>query len=476
MTSKAPLLQVALALIIGIVAQSFLEGGSLWFYATILLVVLAAIAFEIFRHESRPLLWCAFATLGLCSATIAHPEPAIEPAGQRLLLISRIESQPTVKGRWQTCHSRILAYRDTTRGWVARRGVTLLSLDTSIRVSVGHVVSYQARIYPVDSSYGRYLTRRGIFGRTYGYRVQLLSQEPAHISTLANIRSQAVHKLNQVDSSALCSALIVGDRSSLERDLRRDYARVGVAHVLAISGLHVGILFAMLNLALGWLRLFRYGVQIEAAVVILLLWGYAALGGFSPSVLRAVIMFSLFEIGILLSRSGSSLNTLSAAAIVLLLWDPMVLYDLGFQLSFLAMLGIVTLYNPIYGLLRVRFAPLRWLWSLTVVSLTAQLFTLPLTVYTFGQIPLVGLLLNPIVWFTLPVIIIGGVLFLVSGWSFCGEVAAWMAGIQNHIVLWSASHRWVALEGVELGIWWMLFYYVLLIVFVVLLIGRKGSK
>lgn len=212
---------------------------------------------------------------------------------------------------------------------------------------------------------------------------------------------------------ALVKALVLGLRDELDNEQKDAFVKSGTIHVLAVSGTHVGFIYAMLLFMFGW-----WGggakARISRGVVILLaLWGYAGLTGACPSVLRATFMFSLFTLAGMSARRADALNSLFAAALVLLLWDPHMLIEIGFQLSFLAVLGIILF----YGALQRLWVPNNWLvgqiWSLTVMSLAAQTLTTPLSLYLFKAFPVWFLPANLIVVTAAGIAVYGAVALLV---------------------------------------------------------------
>ncbi len=526
--ANTPLFEIVVPLAAGIVcAESFFgigydastgaSSGTGWL-AWLLIFAACAIACAllwIFRKQKRPTLWLGCAAVGFLLALHSRTEQVI-PKGERLHFISRIDNEPIVKGRWQQSESTIYAYAlhdslSNTRGeWLPTTEKTILNVDTSQRIAIGDIVEYRARMYPIDSAYGRYMARKGITGRSYTWRIETLhgsdttflqrvrvargllsrrfdrgrsrgssmghsvgNKEEESIrgnqyqtGTLLwpeggnNAQAGATHNADTPNPhSALMRSLATGDRSTFDRSLRNDYTRTGTAHILAISGMHVGIIFMVLNLLLGWMRLFPRGRYWMGGLVIVLLIAYAFLTGLSPSVLRAVIMFSLLQVGLMLSRHTNQLNTLCAAALLLLLWNPLVLYDYSFQLSFAAMLGIITLYKPVVKLWNPKWKPLRWLWSLTVLGLVAQAGAQPLATYHFGQWPLAGIVLSPVIWFTVPAIVIGSLAYLACGWEWLYSLTHRIAAWQNNLVERMSSQSWVVIEHVEMPAWVCLLIY-----------------
>jgi competence protein ComEC len=189
--------------------------------------------------------------------------------------------------------------------------------------------------------------------------------------------------------------------------------------------MHVSILYGVLLFLLKPMERRRAGKWTVAILSLSLLWMYGFVTGLTPSVLRAVTMFSFVAVAKPLGRSGSILNTLAASAFVLILFDPWLICAAGFQLSYLAVLGIVLLYRPIYHLMEFRWAWADWIWQITCVSIAAQVATLPVTLYYFHQFPPWFLLANLFVIPASTIILLGGILLLL--FSPLSLVAGWIA-------------------------------------------------
>jgi competence protein ComEC len=220
------------------------------------------------------------------------------------------------------------------------------------------------------------------------------------------------------------SALILGNRDFIDRDLRQRFADAGAVHILAVSGLHVGIIYIFLLTLLRRVLRIRKG-WIGLALILSILWGYAGITGFSPSVLRASTMFSFIALGKISGRFGNTYNMIAGSALVLLMLDPLLLTQPGFQLSYLAVLGI-SFYFPHF---RAWFLPSSRLgdklWSLVCVSLAAQLATFPISVYYFNQFPTYFLFTNAVVIPLTTVILYGGLVWTATMWvPWLGSVLA----------------------------------------------------
>lgn len=196
---------------------------------------------------------------------------------------------------------------------------------------------------------------------------------------------------------AVLVALTLGQKGMLDFDTRNNFGGAGAMHVLAVSGLHVGIIYFVFDMLIGLFFKKKKKNWRKSVFVIVLLWFYAFVTGFSPSVNRATTMFSLVSLGAAFSQKSQTYNTISITAFALLYLNANVLYDIGFQLSFAAVIGIVYFQPIIKPFYKTENFVMKWIWELIVVSISAQIGTLPLSLYYFGQFPVYFLLANLIV-------------------------------------------------------------------------------
>lgn len=266
---------------------------------------------------------------------------------------------------------------------------------------------------------------------------------------------------------ALAKALLLGQRDELDGDQRTAFVRSGTIHVLAVSGMHVGLIYAVLSMLLGWWGEGQRARLARGVVILLALWAYAGLTGGSPSVLRASLMFSLFTLANMASQRTDHLNSLFAAALILLLWDPTMLWSISFQLSFLAVLGIILFYKPLRGLWSPKQKLLRGIWSLAVVSISAQLLTGPVSLLLFKAFPVWFLPAN-IVVVTLVGFAVNGSLLVMLLYKvpLLGDVVTWCVGK----LLWSIGWftdlvaGWpMAYPAIRIGGWDVLWLYVVML-------------
>jgi competence protein ComEC len=252
---------------------------------------------------------------------------------------------------------------------------------------------------------------------------------------------------------ALATALVLGVTDGLDNELLSAYKATGAMHVLAVSGLHVGILYGILLFALKPLHRLKFGPWILAGISILVLWGYAFVTGLSPSVLRAVTMFSFVALAKPAGHRTNIYNTLAASAFCVLWYDPFFLMSVGFQLSYLAVLGIVYMQSGLYNLWEPNNRWLDEMWKVTCVSIAAQLATVALGLFYFHQFPNYFLLSN---LFVIPgsfLVLLLGLAILVTGFippiaSALGFVMEWIIKALNFIVFAIEDFPFSVIENV----------------------------
>jgi competence protein ComEC len=258
--------------------------------------------------------------------------------------------------------------------------------------------------------YRRYLEVRGFTGSTF-VRSRNWQKTQVSLKSLSRIertklfflqlRSRLLCRLSRQgledESYAVVAAMALGDKSALSKELKDVYSQTGASHVLALSGLHLGIIYTLLSL----LTVGRRRRMVSQALLVLSIWAFVFLVGLPSSVVRAAVMLSVYALLSLGHRDKMSVNTLAFTAMMMLMVNPMALYDVGFQLSFMAVFSILVclpLFERVFSrqyLLTHR--PVRWAWSLVSVSCAAQIGVAPLIAYYFGRFSTYFLLTNFIV-------------------------------------------------------------------------------
>ncbi|WP_370089940.1 ComEC/Rec2 family competence protein [Ekhidna sp.] len=259
---------------------------------------------------------------------------------------------------------------------------------------------------PSEFNYKKYLERQAIYSHAFvkSEHVQVAFNNPPSrfLKWAYQIREKASEIIDKniptPRENGIAKALLLGIKDHLDNDIKKAYSSAGAMHVLAVSGLHVGIIYLLIQLVFGKLRQSgKWGKRLFGVISVTIIWTYATVTGLSPSVLRAATMFSLVAISQASAREGNIYNTLGFAAFVLLLFDPYLIYSVGFQLSFAAVIGIVYLQPKLYRLLDFKNLILDKAWAITCVSIAAQLATFPLSAYYFHQFPTYFLVSNLVV-------------------------------------------------------------------------------
>jgi|APCry1669189204_1035204.scaffolds.fasta_scaffold01089_1 competence protein ComEC len=243
---------------------------------------------------------------------------------------------------------------------------------------------------------------------------------------------------------SVAAALLLGYVDDIDSRLKSAFAASGTMHILSVSGMHVGIIFMFLETALSFLAKFRKGIYLKSLIELLFIWVYAAVTGFSPAVLRASASLGFLIIGKTIRRKPEMLNVISASVFFLLIMNPSILTDVGFQLSYLAVTGIVLLYKPIYDLYVTHHWLPNKIWALMAVSIAAQIATLPLSLYYFHRFPNYFIISNLVIVPLSNGIILMGILALaLSSLPFIGNLVIMalkllLIGL-NKSVMWIAS-------------------------------------
>lgn len=292
-----------------------------------------------------------------------------------------------------------------------------------------------------------YWAKKGIFYTAFVGEedYKLIEHQPSNwvIQLMENCRiylSESLSENLKGKELAIAQALILGDKSLLDQEVKNSFTNTGVMHVLAVSGLHIGIIMQILMVVLGY---FPKIISRKKALtlVLIVMWIYAFITGMSPSVVRAVFMFTVLVIAQLAGRQYSTMNALFFTGFSLCLADPFVLYDIGFQLSFLAMLGIFLFYKPIGSLVYIKNKWLHKVWEGTAIGFAAQLMTTPLSLYYFHQFPNYFILTNIGLMASSGLILGAGIFLFATSWwkalsKITGIVLTWIIFLSLAFIEW----------------------------------------
>lgn len=383
-------------------------------------------------------------------------------------------------GNWQSLSGRVIVYLDKAGQTMPRYG--------EVWLVAGAPRPIDPPLNPSEFNYKRYLSYRNIYHQQYlrPFGRQVLAVDPPNrITQLATVVNRwADATITRLVGSraeyAIVNAMILGVRDDLDTELYRAYSAAGAVHILSVSGLHVGILFQVLTLLLGFLAKRRRGRWAMAGLQLTILWFYALVTGFSPPVLRSAGMFSLVILARAFGRQQQLPNTLAASAFFILCFDPYALFSAGFQLSYLAVVGINAWHPSLYQ--SITF-PNKWanrLWELTAVALVAQLITFPLGVFYFHQFPTYFLLANPIVIGMSEILLPLAMATLALSWvPYVGGGLGWLlqktAWLLNYAVTQTGQLPGAAWEGLWLSPLATLLTYAVILAGVTLVLTRNRA-
>lgn len=335
---------------------------------------------------------------------------------------------------------------------------------------------------PHEFDYKRFLSFKNIYHQHFldSATYRIIHNDPPNrlLSYAFDVRSWAASQLSTYISSSrelnIALALVLGVKSGLDNDILHAYAASGAMHVLAVSGLHVGIIYGIVIMLIGRVRRFKGGRWTFALISIFVLWSYALVTGFSPSVLRAVTMFSFIAIADAANRDTNIYNTLAVSALALLLFDPYLIMSVGFQLSFLAVLGIVYIQPRLYYLYVPNSLLMDKVWVITTVALAAQLATFPLGLLYFHQFPTFFFLSNLLVIPGAFVTLCMGLLVIAFSWieilaGWLGKLLEWCIYLINEVVFRIEEIPFSQITDVYTTVfetWLILFTIIILLAFV----------
>lgn len=453
---RNPLLRLAIPLMLGIALGWACNVGTLYAVALFAFSV-AAIFLGMMRIAPKWLFGVGVTVMMFSVGLFAERQQSACKAPQwdegKHECLAQLVEVPAVRGT----NIKVLASLSLSGDSLAERsnGLVYLYFPHTVeaeQLTAGDVIAFEGKILnpknqgnPEEFNIEEYYYIKGITGTSFvpDGKWNIVSSGKKSVQTCAlALRAKVIsfyERLGFADERlALLSALTLGEKRDFPQELKENYSAAGASHILALSGLHLGILYMLLTFFFpvwGHKPVYRF---LREIVVVTALWGFAFVAGLSPSVVRATILFMLISLGRLVGNDSSPLNSLSFAAIVMLLFSPHLLFDVSFQLSFAAVLSILLLVPYLQNLLEVhkRGVLYSYLMNLPILSLVAQLGTLPFVWYHFGVFPLYFLLTNLfVVPLSFVVMLLAVMVWLLSPIVFLARIAAyplgWAVGVMN---------------------------------------------
>ena len=493
---KFPIVLFCICLITGIALNQWVSLAiDYMIYAFLGLVITFSMLYYLGRNQAHKTIWFGLTTVLLMIAfgILIHQfhkplyrsshyvhHVTTDTSAQFILEIKDVLKPNHYNHRYYT---KVISYNDEP---VSGKLLLNISKDTlSPALQVGEIIALRATPEnlptvknPHQFDYKSYLERQYVYLQINSEFSEIL-QTKQYVKSIsyyaAKFRSNAINQLAfyglKGDELAVVNAMLLGQRQDLSETIQENFASAGAIHILAISGLHIGIILLLLNWLLKPLEYIKKGTYFKTAILVLLLWSYAVVAGLSPSVVRAVTMFTAVAIAINLKRANNIYNTLAVSAFVLLLFRPNFLFEVGFQMSYTAVIGIVSIQPVLSKFLTPRFWLTKKLWDIFTVTLAAQASVLPISIYYFHQFPSLFFVTNLVI---LPFLglILGGGFFIIIVASF-GWMSSWIVWLYSKIILglnlfidWVASFENLLIKDIPLSIVELIALFVLIVMLV----------
>ncbi len=332
-----------------------------------------------------------------------------------------------------------------------------IEIGTHLKV-IGSLYVNRKPNNPNQFDYGNYLENKQIYAQLYANAsdIKISTISSKSVSYYASkLRNKIIHNLekNHFNKSELSVvvALLLGQQQDISQEVVRDYQYAGAVHVLSVSGLHVGFILLFITFLLKPFPNTKRASLIKLLIVILSLWAFGILAGLAPSVVRSVTMFSFVAIGMFLRRSINIYNTLAVSALIILLFQPAFLFDVGFQLSYVALFFIVWLQPLLSSIWTPKYKVTSYLWDIITVSFAAQIGTFPMSIYYFHQFPGLFFITNLVILPGMSIILALGLVVMVLAaidvvWLPLLKILEWSIWLLNKIIGWVASFEDFILE------------------------------
>lgn len=408
---RMPMLKVLVPFAAGIALAGW-YALPLWFLAGAF--VLAGLVALLLRSSTGAAVMIV--TAGFAAAQLRVPQPTV-PRGIHTAYEITVEGFPADRGRYASADASVAAWRNPGDGrWHASDARILLYADSLTELQAGERIRCRGTVRPLRGgaeSYRRLMERRGYAGTLWITEQAVLERLPGRHAALHRTAVERLSRLPmEPGAAAVVEAMAAGERRGITPELRTAYSRSGLSHLLAVSGLHTGIVFVLVNLALWWLPLLRRGHLLRNVLAVAAVWLFVAAAGFPPSAVRAAVMCTVLQAALASASEYVGLNALAAAGFGMLVWNPNWLGDISFQLSFVAVAAILAWGVPLCRRCRTRWRALNVVTDAYLIGLVATVATAPLVSHVFGIVPLAGLAINPLAIALAGVVVCGGALWM----------------------------------------------------------------
>jgi competence protein ComEC len=433
--------------------QTALAIACLLLFTALLILNICYLRWRAYRY--KPLITVSFYLLSFLMAgllTAIHKEVLSHTHFTRKpcdFLRIRIEDEPQFIDQIIRCKASVLqSFKDKRKTPASGHLLVSIKLDSAsqFKLAYGDELLIPAQFdtleparNPFQFDTKSWYARQNIYHQTFVKDTNILKTRTeggnALVGWAIRLRKLQVELYNKLlkgsEARAVASTLILGYRADLSAETLAAYSKTGTIHALSVSGMHVGLIYLVLQYALSFMDRRRTGKVVKFILVLSLIWFYALLTGLSPSVLRSVIMLSVYVLAKTFNQQTNSYNILCFSAFCMLIYNPFLLYDVGFQLSYLSVFGLVYLQPKINHWFHFKFSVFNKLWSALSLSLAAQLVTFPLATYYFHQFPVLFLVSNLFILLPMSLIMYLGIIILLTRFYFLGPIFEWLINFTN---------------------------------------------
>jgi competence protein ComEC len=500
---KFPLIGVTISFIIGIILQEY-AAFSLSILFCGILVSAILFGFAWYKNHNALIQNTSFGiatyflstTLGMLTYFVHVDKNAANHYSKQTF-----ETTNAIKGVIQTAlkpNERYVKYVLEINGFNTKiaSGKILLYVPKQSKIVLhsGTEISINESIFPIPKAYNpyqfdyaNYLEKQNIGHQIYlnNYSIKIIKQHQNFnyfIEKLRNTLSDsfAIHHFD-AKTKAIIDALLLGQRVAIDKATITDYSNAGVIHILAISGLHISILYFFLVFLLKPLRSFRFGKEIELLLVLFVLWLFAFLTGLPASVTRAVTLFSFISVGTYFNQSKAIYNAMATSALLILLFSPNAIFDIGFQLSYAAVLSII-LFQPFYKKFHITQNKIAlYFIDLITVSMAAQIGVLPLSLYYFNQLPLLFLLANLVIIPLSSFVLLYGIVLLIFNFVapefsiYLGKLLSFSIRLMNDYIHWIAHFKSGIITNISFSVVMVCTLYLVLTALLFWMYAKKNN-
>jgi competence protein ComEC len=489
-----PLAKISLAFIIGIVSFQYYKPSPIWVFGSVLFCVFLLLVFHLLSRTKNNFK-LIFGVLSLLTSLLLGVASSIihKETYNSLHYINQIKDYENQHLIRLVINEKLKNTQKNTRYISTIRSVDkqqsfgkiILNIKKpnqidSIKIGaelnvIGMLYKNKGSFNPNQFDYGKYLENQEIYAQVYANETQIniVGTQKTIWSQFSNFRTKIIENLAlsnfKKEELNILIALLLGQQQDISPEILKDYQYAGAVHILSVSGLHVGFILMFITFLLKPMSNSKRNAILKLVIILVSLWTYGILAGLSASVVRSVTMFSFVAIGIHLKRTVNIFHTLVVSMLLILLWKPSFLFDVGFQLSYLALFFILWVQPLLSNIWQPKNRIIQYIWDIVTVSTAAQIGAMPLSIYYFHQFPGLFFITNIIVLPLLGVImIIGLIAIIIACFGIVPFVIAkpleFLIEFLNYIIHWVATFEDFIIKNISFNKEMLVASYLVIIV------------